>query len=87
MVDVEGVTPEGVLFSAASGEAYADTPAERVALIVSWVRSKDATTAEVVGAIDQADGYLDEDSLDAEAARALVVLRRVLTVLLLEGGV
>ena len=36
---------------------------------------------------DQADGYLDEDSLDAEAARALVVLRRVLTVLLMEGGV
>lgn len=80
MVDVGGVSPEGVLFSAATDSAYGDGPWDRVVLIVKWVATDNATPAEVAGALAQADEYLDEDPTDAEAAQAFVVLSNVLRV-------
>lgn len=86
LVDVGGVSPEGVLFSAATNPAYGDAPRDRVALIAGWVATANATVHEVELALDTARLYMIEDPDDAEAAQALVVLARVLRVVGQDGG-
>ena len=77
MVDVNGVSPEGVLYAAATQPAYGDEPFDRVALLCGWVGRGECTRAEVVAAVEMASGYLDEDPTDTEAAAAWVVLSEV----------
>lgn len=79
MVDVEGLEPAVVLVEAATRAAYGDTPAERVALIRSWLASKDATRAEVEDAVALAHREaLAEDEERVRFAQAVVVLSAVL---------
>ena len=77
LVDVDGVDPDRVLFSAATQPAYGDSPWERMVLLCGWVARRECTAEEVAIALDTARGYMLEDPFDYEAALAVVVLAKV----------
>lgn len=67
-VDVDGVSPQAVIFSAATCTAYGDEPFNRVVLIAKWVATDNATVHEVELALGTARLYLIEDAEDAEGS-------------------
>lgn len=80
MVDVDGVSPDGVLMAAATQPAYGDEPWDRMVLISGWVARGECTLDEVEHALDTARIELAEDP-DDEVAAAVVVLARVVRAL------
>lgn len=86
LVDVDGVDPDRVLFSAATQSAYGDDPWERMVLLCGWVRRGECTAEEVAIALDTARFYMVEDPEDEEAAQAVVVLAAVVRATYKDGG-
>ncbi len=77
MVDVPGMDPDAVLFSAATSPAYGDSPWERMVLICGWVARGECTAEEVAIALDTARFQFIDDPDDQEVAQAVVVLAAV----------
>lgn len=86
MVDVDGASPDAVLFAAATQPAYGDDPWQRMVLISSWVARGHCTGDEVEHALDAARFQFFDDADDEEAAQAVVVLSRVVRSLYQDGG-